>query len=221
MNRKFSVLLLLVCLVSLTALGFGSSSPVILGDSGNDQITFTNMGSNSAEVAFVGSCSQNPTNCLSGYAYDGANVGTYSMWFVSGRGAGDMSLGSPTNDVYPINMDGSVIDFAVSFGSSFIDGTVDLFNVTDGTNVPRFIGGLDITSSNVPGFTNGGYSDLDFNIFLGNNPTITQVYSGQAQFTEGPISAGELQPVPEPSSIALLGSGVLGLAGVLRRKLNR
>jgi hypothetical protein len=120
-------------------------------------------------------------------------------------------------------MNGNTIDFAFSYGSSFLDGTVTLVNVTDGSNAPRFIGGLYITSSNIPGFSDGGYSDLDFNAYLGTNPTIDQVYSGQAQSTHGPLSSGELVPgtTPEPSSFALFGSGLLGLAGFLRRKLNR
>ena len=77
-------------------------------------------------------------------------------------------------------MNGNTIDFAFSFGSSFLDGTVTLMNITDGSNAPRFIGGLLVTSSNIPGFSDGGYSDLDFNAYLGTNPTIDQVYSGQA-----------------------------------------
>ncbi len=35
------------------------------------------------------------------------------------------------------------------------------------------------------------------------------------------LSGGGQTGVPEPSSIMLLGSGILGFAGVLRRKLNR
>ena len=46
---------------------------------------------------------------------------------------------------------------------------------------------------------------------------------GGESFTFGPCGAGPDcgPPVPEPSSILLFGSGILGLAGVLRRKLNR
>jgi PEP-CTERM motif len=35
------------------------------------------------------------------------------------------------------------------------------------------------------------------------------------------LTGGTVGPTPEPSSILLFGSGILGLAGVLRRKLNR
>jgi hypothetical protein len=139
------------------------------------------------------------------------------------RGERQSDAWLPTGGVYPLSMGGNTIDFAFSYGTSFLDGTITLLNITDGTNAPRFIGGLNITSSNIPGFVDGGYADLDFNAYLGSNPTIDQVYSGLAHSTEGPLSSGEIVPAatPEPSSIALFGSGVLGLAGLLRRKLNR
>jgi hypothetical protein len=200
--------------------GFGSPAPVVLGNSDVGQILFTNTGPDSADITFTGTCGATP-DCLSGFAYYGASVGTYSMWFASG--SGDLTLGAPTGGVYPISMGGNVIDFAFSAGSTLLEGTVTLNNVTDGSNAPRFIGGLFVTSSNIPGFSVGTYSDLDFNAYLGTNPTIDEVYSGQAHSTQGPLSSGEIVPgaAPEPSSIALFGSGILGIAGLLRRKLNR
>lgn len=218
MFRKWSPLLLVAVLVSLTALGFGSSTLVILGDSSPGQVLFTNTGFDSADVSFTGTCGS--PDCLTGLGYYGTNVGTYSLWFVSGR-SGNVKLESPTDGVYPIDMNGNVIDFAFGYGSSFLDGTVTLNNVTDGTNAPRFIGGLLVTMSNIPGFVVGSTSVLDFNVFLGTNPTVDQVFSGQFPSTQGPLSSGEIVPsTPEPSSFLLFGSGVLGLAGLLRRKLN-
>jgi PEP-CTERM motif len=35
----------------------------------------------------------------------------------------------------------------------------------------------------------------------------------------GAVVGGEFQPIPEPGTLVLLGTGVLGLAGILRRKL--
>lgn len=221
MDRKWSPLWLLLCLISLTAFGFTSSQTVILGSSDPGQILVTNTGPDSADISFTGTCGGH-SDCLTGFGYSGPNVGTYSMWFVSG-GTGGLALGSPTGGVYPIEMDGNTLDFTFNFGSTFLDGVVTLNNVTDGTNAPRFIGGLFVTSSNLSGFASGTYSDLDFNAYLGNNPLIDQVYSGQAPSTQGPLSSGEIVPgtTPEPSSIALFGTGILGFAGVLRRKLNR
>jgi hypothetical protein len=221
MYRKWFPVLLFACVVSLTAIGFSSDMPVILGSSSPGQILITNTGHDSADLSFTGTCGTH-SDCLTGYGYYGPNVGSYSMWFVSG-GSGNLAIDAPTDGVYPLSMGGNTIDFKFSYGTSFLDGTITLSNVTDGTNVPRFTGGLDVTSSNIPGFPDGGYTDLDFNVYLGNNPRIDRVYSGQSHSTRGPLSSGELVPAatPEPGSLALFGSGVLGLAALMRRKLNR
>jgi PEP-CTERM motif len=214
MQHLWSRLSLLLALLVLAIATSSAGTQVTLGQSTIGDVLFINTGPDSASFSFTGMCGAQ-SNCLSGYGYYGSNVGTYEMWVVGGP----MTLGSPTSGVYPIDMSGATIYFTFSYGSSYLDGDLLLENVTDGTEMPRFIGGMDISSSNLPGFPNGRYVDFDGNIYLGSGPTLDQVYAGTAPSTRGFLSSGQFLPIPEPGSIALFGSGILGLAGLLKRKM--
>lgn len=76
-----------------------------------------------------------------------------------------------------------------------------LFGLTLSTDPTYSIGTLTITSAALPGLAN--FSILDSNGYF-------------AGSVNGPTGTS---PVPEPSSLALFGSGLLAAAGVARRKL--
>jgi hypothetical protein len=101
--------------------------------------------------------------------------------------------------------------FTVTIGSDSLAGSLSLdFMQTINSRHAFFEGTYSITSSTSL-FSNAGYPvgrvvDLNFVIDNANGITI--------------LSAGEITPVAEPRTLILMGSGLLSMAGIVRRKLS-
>jgi hypothetical protein len=124
--------------------------------------------------------------------------------------------------------DGSISDQIVNFTQSNCSGNQYGFNVCSesgnlGTPVDIFTGSYWLTLENATVNTgdpiywdeNSGPSEASESS-VGTIPSEAFTLLGSAQSSTTTTGSGT---VPEPSSIMLFGSGVLGLAGVLRRKL--
>jgi hypothetical protein len=101
-----------------------------------------------------------------------------------------------------------------NLGFSFSDTSVGL-GYLDGSNTPALLGNLDIALGADIGIGVG-----DGTLGLGHDGLIllnTDIGggSGQIDFGQPPPSAS---PTPEPGTLSLMGTGLLGIAGVVRRK---
>jgi len=99
---------------------------------------------------------------------------------------------------------------AQDFGIANFDSTSvtvgTIYSYEYGKKIPFSVGTLTITSDAAPG-------DVNFAILDSNG-----LSQGQVEGPTGGSDCGDPSPVPEPSSIVLLGSGMLAAAGAVRRK---
>ncbi len=147
-------------------------------------------------------------------------LGTY---WISMTGS-PILTGGPSD--YTVNMNGAAIYLTVKLTGYSDTLTTNLY-LTDlhagMSGTPLFDGTFGNLTNTVGAqalsldFPNGTVGLVDFTVRLKNGQTLGTL--GNHQSASGSISSGELYPAPEPSSLALLGTGILGLAGVIRRKM--
>jgi len=134
---------------------------------------------------------------VTGYAYQASSTGTFTMG----------------NATVQIENSGHLLpnteSFSVTLGSESLVGLLSLDQMATLGRASLFVGTFTVTSATSgfvsTGFPVGGVSEADFTVYDG--------YQGAF------LSSGEIQPsVPEPGTIAMVGSAILAAAGFLRRK---
>jgi hypothetical protein len=136
---------------------------------------------------------------VSGFAYQGAGTGTYG--FINGF----IPVTGQVGNIYTLGVNSEAVTIAI--GPDTMSGFFVLDSFAQlSPRVAAFLGTFTVSSA-TSGFRSDGFK-----------PGVTV----DADFTtyRGHMSSGEIvAPVPEPASFALVGSGLLALAGMLRRKL--
>jgi len=168
----------------------GSSAGLTL--SGSELIAVNGLNGMGLVTGSLGSVAFSTGALTSGSLNMGGTFAGGGTFVIDGNGLG----GIPTGAIFTGSFDGPV--------------TLTLLTLANGTHEYTLTGTISGTWYN--GSTVfGATTQLTINTGLG-------FFNGSTKISSGDISVGA-SPVPEPSSLLFLGTGLIGVAGVVRRKL--
>ena len=152
---------------------------------------------------FTGFTVNSPSG-LTSVGYDSPHSGSFAAGFGSFLGQESISQALTTSPGQMYN---------ISFWA--------LNPTQDGTNSLMFaFGGTQFTPTNV----NDVYTQFMFSGVATGNSTMLQIFgensADRTHVDDISVSAAGMSTVPEPSSLALLGTGLVGLVPIVRRKLS-
>ena len=200
--RSLRIVLSTASLLILLASASAAQTQISIGASTGGTVEFSGTGQ--TPTALIGSCSQ--ANCVQGNAYPASNAAGLNP------------------NIFAVSMNGGTMNFNFIVGSSAITGTMQRSSLAN-ASAPQFIGTDTVAGSSgmfAALWRAGSTMPLDFDVSLPPGMALAnQVSSSQASSTFGGISSAEIIAAPEPASIALIGSGLLALGGMLKRRTRK
>jgi len=169
---------------------------LVLGGVSYANVIQITLGQNTTGTATAGATGASFSGGVSGYAYQGSNSGTY--WI------SDATLhGSGCNFICTLAANSESV--TVTIGPDTLTGTLSL----DTEALGAYLQGTFYIATSTPGFVSTGYA-------------AGSTVGADIVVVSGHVSSGQIETdatVPEPGTIAMVGSGILAIAGVLRRRL--
>ncbi|MFB3813617.1 MAG: PEP-CTERM sorting domain-containing protein [Terriglobales bacterium] len=219
----------LIAVMVLFSLAAFSQTQITLKGSAAGTVTVTSTGTgNSVDILFT---TLGGTAGNADWQYNSVvqSLGTFTIT----AAANPITATLNASGSWDINMNSQTLGFSfVGSDGNSLAGNIVLTTMSDGTNSAiTFTGYVNITASSGSGlFTSlwpaGKQVFIDFtfaNKVGGPWPSTIAGQPAGSGYTYGPglanggLSTGEVLPVPEPTTLALLGSGLVALGGMMRR----
>ena len=200
-----------VLLLMLLSVGAAAQTEIIVEQGSSGMIQFAATGSR-PQIIPSGVCAQ--SNCVAGGAYSGTKAVTDVMWLT---GYNPIATAAPTSNMFAADMNGVSATFNFVVGSSTIAASIS------NTGAPRRSRPLTVAGSSnsfAALWKSSGVVPPD----LAASASSHSPSSDSGDSESGVISSREIlgtSTAPEPASIALIGSGLLAIGGVLKRRLRR